>query len=31
MYVGFDKMFVTIYVIGRAKLINTQFGRNTRV
>jgi hypothetical protein len=29
--VGFDKMFVAVYVIGRAKLVNTQFGRNARV
>ena len=31
MYAGFDKMFVAIYVIGRAKSVNTQFGRNARV
>ena len=31
MYVGFDKMFVAIYVIGLAKLVNTQFGRAARV
>ena len=30
-YVRFDKMFVAVYVIGRAKLVNTQFGRNARV
>jgi hypothetical protein len=30
-YVKFDKMFVAIYVIGRAKLVNTQFERTAGV
>jgi hypothetical protein len=30
-YVRFDKMFVSIYVIGRAKLVNTQFERTAGV
>ena len=30
-YVRFDKMFAAIYVIGQAKLVNTQFERNARV
>lgn len=29
--VGFDKMFVAIDVIGRAKLVNTQFERTAGV
>jgi hypothetical protein len=31
MYVGFDKMFVAIYVTGRAKLVNTQFERTAGI